>query len=282
MKKYYALLIAVAVISFLFSYAAMRTGLPKLTGQSPRSKEAEDVLYKMRYIAHAGGAVHAANTAGEEIFIGSNSREALMKCRDDGRRAIELDFNFTSDGELVCIHDWSARYADDITDGKPLTLDNFLKCRIYGCLTSLWLGDVADFLRKNDGFYVITDIKDDNVRGARVIAESYPDLLARFIIQIYSEDEYEAVRGMGFSYIIYTLYRLDWESKADVASVIGFAGQEGILAVAFPRELMHVPGYAAYFVKSGIPALVHTVNEREEMLILFASGAWGVYTDTSQ
>ena len=52
-----------------------------------------------RLIAHAGGAVYGYRL--------TNSLEALDRAWEAGFRFIELDFQRTSDGEIVLIHDWA-------------------------------------------------------------------------------------------------------------------------------------------------------------------------------
>ena len=49
-------------------------------------------------IAHAGGQFNGATY--------TNSLEALDQNYEAGFRAFEIDLSFTSDGELVCLHDW--------------------------------------------------------------------------------------------------------------------------------------------------------------------------------
>lgn len=69
-------------------------------------------------IVHAGGELWGVDSEGTfRSFFGSNSLEGLENCVANGYNAIELDFNFTSDGHLVCIHDWSAEYIDTIETG---------------------------------------------------------------------------------------------------------------------------------------------------------------------
>ena len=49
-------------------------------------------------IYHAGGGIDGLTY--------SNSREALEHTLNQGNRFVEVDFLFTSDGQLVCAHDW--------------------------------------------------------------------------------------------------------------------------------------------------------------------------------
>ncbi|MBE6599043.1 MAG: hypothetical protein E7638_06340 [Ruminococcaceae bacterium] len=226
--------------------------------------------------------IHAAGRLDEETgypFDGSNSVEGLQNAYENGCRIIELDFNFTSDGELACIHDWYTQYSSAITDNVPLTLAEFLNCRIYDRYTPLWLGTLVEFMREHEDVYIVTDIKDDNLGGAAAIAEYCPDLLNRFIIQIYDKSEYAAVRDLGFEYIIFTLYRLDWQSKTDTAALGRFAKKHPLIGYTFAAELCEVEGYVEGMLKTGVPLFVHTVNDAAEQDMYFNMGISGIYTD---
>lgn len=240
--------------------------------------EVTAVREAMRYVIHAAGRLEGIDNDGlPRSYDGANAREGLELCAENGARAVEVDFNFTADGQLACIHDWFAEYADGIEDGVPLTLDEFMDLRIFGNFTPMWMGDVADWLRANEGTYIVTDIKDDNLAGCRAIAEACPDLKNRFVVQIYDESEYDAVHGMGFEYIVYTLYRLDWKAKTDWRALRRFAKSHPLVGFTFSCELCQTEGYVDGMLRSGVPLYIHTVNEDAEAY--FAKGISGVYTD---
>lgn len=242
--------------------------------------EAAAIREDMRYIIHAAGRLTGVDKEGTtRTYDGSNSLEGLEQCADAGCEVIEIDFNFTSDGYLACIHDWYTEYADEITNNVPLTLDEFLECKIYRNFTPIWLGDIVDFLRENDGTYIVTDIKDNNVAGAAAIAEYAPDLKNRFIVQIYDESEYDAVRELGFEYIVYTLYRLEWAPKVDWHALGEFSKTHPLIGFTFSYELCSVDGYVEGMLKSGTPLYIHTVNGDEEQKPYFDMGITGIYTD---
>lgn len=248
--------------------------------EAEAAKELDYIREGMKYIIHAAGRLEGIDSGGvARPYDGSNSLEGLRQCASAGCEVIELDFNFTSDGKLACIHDWYRQYAEEITDYVPLSLEDFLKCKIYGNFTPIWLGDVCDFLRENEGVYIVTDIKDKNAEGAAAIAEFAPDLKNRFIIQIYGEEEYETIRALGFDYIVYTLYRLDWNSKTDWKALGKFAKSHPLVGYTFSYELCPVKGYVNGMLKSGVPLYIHTVNGDAEQQQYFDMGIKGIYTD---
>lgn len=226
----------------------------------------------IRYIIHAAGDIDG--------MAGSNSLEALEQTYDAGCRYVEIDFQFTADGELACIHDWYRQYTSAIpADGTALTLAEFQTCQIYDRYTPLWLDSLADYMTDHPDLYIVTDIKDRNTEGAAKIAADYPELTDRFIIQIYDGSEYEAVREAGFGHIIYTLYRLDWNSKTDTKALTAFAQTHPLLGYTFAYELCDVDGYVEGMLASGVPLYVHTVNGAEAQQVYFDMGIAGVYTD---
>jgi len=225
----------------------------------------------IRYITHAAGTIDGMN--------GSNSLEALQQAYDAGCRYVEIDFQFTADGELACIHDWYRQYTSAIlADGTALTLEEFKACRIYDRYTPLWLGSLADFMTDHPDLYIITDIKTDNPRAASLIGERYPGLTDRFIIQIYDGSEYDAVRDAGFDHIIYTLYMLDWNSKTDTAALCRYAAGHPLLGYTFSYELCSVEGYVDGMLQAGVPLYIHTVNGDDQQQY-FDMGITGIYTD---
>ena len=241
-------------------------------------EEAARIREGMRHIIHAAGRLEGPDAWGNpRVYDGSNSLEGLEQCAAAGASVIELDFNFTADGQLACIHDWYTEYADEIENGVPLTLEEFLGVKIYGNFTPLWIGSLADWLREHENVWIVTDIKDDNPAGCRAIAEFCPDLKNRFLVQIYGKEEYEAVRELGFEYVIFTLYRLDWNAKTDWRALGKYAEEHPLLGFTFSYELCDVSGYVKGMLKSGVPLYLHTVNEGEEAY--FAEGISGVYTD---
>ncbi len=281
MKK----IICLALLFFLiFSCAGAGCTLREARGEeseSARTSPSESTY--PRYIIHGAGVLEGIDPDGNlREFFGSNSVEALEKCGEfyaDGSGLIELDFNFTSDGELVCIHNWSPEYISGIPMGVPLSHEEFLASEIFWNYTPLDLDYLGDFLRRNPSILVVTDIKDENIRGAKKIAEDCPDLLDRFIIQIYSESEYDAVRECGFDKIIYTLYMLPWADKTDTDALAEFARSHHLFAYTFPAELCEIDGFLDSMKKFGVPLFVHTLNDTTEIASYLERGISGIYTD---
>ncbi len=239
---------------------------------------AEEVRVSMKHIVHAAGALNGPDAWGNEWeYLGSNSMEGLEQCAEAGVRVIELDFCFTSDGELVCIHNWSPDYIKGVETDKPLSLDAFMRSKIYGCFTPVSLRTLVGFLEDHPDIRIVTDIKDDNLAGLAAIAGFCPDMKDRFIVQIYAENEYDPVRELGFDYVIFTLYRLSCNEKTDWKSLCKFAKTHPLVGYTFAYEFCSMEGYVDGMLRSGVSLFVHTVNEGEE--VYFSMGISGIYTD---
>lgn len=243
-------------------------------------KASNDDLVMPAYIVHAAGELWGRDGEGVyRSFVGSNSLEGLEQCADAGQLLVELDFNFTSDGYLACIHDWMPEYIAGIAEWVPLTLEEFLSSKIYWNYTPISLKETADFLREHEEMRIITDIKQRFDESVALIANTCPDLMDRFVIQIYQPEQYETVRELGFDQIIYTLYQLDWSDKTNWRAFGKFAKKHPLTAFAFSYELCEVPGFVDGMLRTGIPLYVHTVNGAEEQQKYFDMGIVGVYTD---
>lgn|GEM_PF-3489223 len=230
-------------------------------------------------IVHGGGTLWEVDSMGVyRAFSGSNSREGLMRCAENGADFVELDFSMTADGELVCIHGWNREYIRGITEGVPLALDAFRQSRIYGCFTPMTAADAAEIL-EGSGMTLVADIKGEFEDCAVRLAEVFSDLRDAVVVQIFSEEQYEMAAELGFCRIAYTLYRLDWDEKLNADAHISFARENPLEWIAFSEELLSNGLFLEKMLSSGVPLYVHTVNDEKTVQYLLDIGITGVYTD---
>lgn len=217
----------------------------------------------LRYIPHAGGQV-------EGSYIYTNSLEALQETDNWGNRVVELDFHWTTDDQLVCLHNWG--------DGLPekCDLETFLSGKIYDRFTPIGLEQVADWLTSHPETKVVMDFKERSVEGLQTISQKYPALLEQFIPYIYHTREYESVRGMGYENIILYLSRMS-QAEKDYAAMASFAREKGLVGIAvFPyTEAEIIP----HLDDTGVPLLAYTVNDEQWMYELVQQGIDGFFTD---
>ena len=243
----------------------LAVSLPAITAQAQQ-------LHTPLMILHAGGVT-------PEGVTGSNSLEALEHSYENGFRLLELDFSWTCDGELVCVHDWNAFYGRILdTDSPTLAQFEAVRDSTYG-FTSLTLDHLIAWLREHPGVSIVTDIKEDCAAGAALIAQRCPDLRSRFVIQIYHPEEYDQVADLGFEHIILTVYQMSWSEKQDTAALVRFAAEHPLEGITFPAELADTPGYVEALLEAQVPLFVHTVNDPADQAALVRQGISGIYTD---
>ena len=228
-------------------------------------------------IIHAGGYVTLSD--GTQVSY-TNSLEALENCWRNGKRFCEIDLQEASDGTLICGHGDE----DELVfgTGLPPTASgaDYLSSRIYGELTPLSAEDLAAFMRGHPGFYVFTDVKSDNLRVCRRLAEAFPDLRSRFIVQIQLPEEYETLRELGFPYITYPIFKTPDEQRG-LLQLTAFAENHELLALILPNGYYSPDSkllLAGKLIRT--PLILHTLNDSWEIEYYFRNHlATAVYTD---
>ena len=219
------------------------------------------------FIAHAGGALRKSTY--------TNSLEALEsnKAHFD---LFEMDLIFTSDNELVCLHDWDVNF-ERLFNSKvtsPLKLEEF-RALVAGLeITPCDLSSLMDWLTKNPSKYIVTDIKERNLEALQQIAKKYPELMDQIVPQVYQWGEYSPVAELGYDKIIFTLYAL---RNLSIPRLLQDISENEYFAVTFPKSIADELG--ALLASRGVRTYVHTVNKMQEANALREKGVWGVYTD---
>ncbi len=206
-------------------------------------------------IAHGGGTVESNNV--------TNSFNALNLNIQKGFVYFELDFNFTSDGQLVCIHDWEGSFkrqfgfdaanVPTLKEFKRLVKDN---SRFEICT----LESLIPWLNEHPTAKIVTDVKgEENIRALRIMAKVVPDFENRIIPQIYYPESYSIVKDFGFEDVIWTLYRYKGSNNDVLTWTERF---DGPFAITMP-EYRAKSTLPLLLARKHIPTYVHTVNERE-------------------
>lgn len=221
-------------------------------------------------VAHAGGALN-----GQDY---SNAPEALTYWYARGCRWFEIDLDWTSDGRLAAIHDWNAaaeRLFGPEFNGCWMSRAEFLLQPRLDGLTSLDDEALGRWLGLHPDAVVVTDCKWAGVDALALLTEVIPEVLSQVIPQIYSFEEFGAVRDLGFERIILTLYRMD----ATDDEVLAFASEHALLAVTMPEDRARGK-LASRLAKIGVPSYAHTINDVRVFKRLRERGVHGIYTDT--
>lgn len=236
-------------------------------GQSSvRTESAPD---RPQLIAHAGGAIWG--------YRYTNSLEAIDTAYANGFRFIELDFELTSDGSVVLIHDWEAMGERMLFSEGVRTRGEFLSSPTFMGLTLLDAAGLKKWMESHEDAYIITDVKaSDNAAVLKKLREELGGASERLIPQIYSTDQYEPVRSLGFSDIILTVYKMD----ADGEKLSEFVRDHELWAVTIAFSRLTEEFLAA--VKSAgrdTAIYAHTVNTLSDYENWHPLGLTGIYTD---
>lgn len=221
-------------------------------------------------IAHGGGRLGGT--------VISDSFDALSA--NIGRfEVFEIDFNWTTDGDLVCIHDWegafTSRFGTDVS--APVDHDTFVQllAKSQDKPRNCDLGGLAGWLRANPSVTIVTDVKENAVAAHQLIASHHPDLLGQFVPQAYQPEEVTLFRDMGFDRVIWTLYRFGSKPERVIREAITVAPT----AITMPQEMADSGLLEALRTGTNLPLYVHTINDPEIAYCLMARGASGIYSD---
>ena len=236
-------------------------------GQSHAVNESEYVYPQL--IAHAGGAIWG--------YRYTNSLEAINAAYAAGFRYIELDFELTSDGSIVLIHDWEAMAERMLFSEGVRTREEFLSSPTFMRLTLLDAAGLKKWMDSHDDCYIITDVKvSHNAAVLRKLKQELGKASERLIPQIYSTEQYDEVRALGFSNIILTVYKMD----ADGEKLSAFIRDHELWAVtiAFSRLTEEFLG-AVKSAGRDTAVYAHTVNTLSDFENWKPLGLTGIYTD---
>ncbi len=224
----------------------------------------------IKRIAHGGG--------GYNGVIYTNSLEALDYNLKRGFEYFEIDFVWTSDKKLVCLHDWGKTF--QFIFGFSIKTEPSLEIyktwiKKHSKYRVCTFDDLINWLEENPGTRIITDIKKDNLKALEIISERVENFSSRIIPQIYHPDEYDAVRKMGYTDIIWTLYRFSGSNR----QVKKLVGQLDLFAVTMPEQRA-LAKLGRAIRKKCIPTYVHTINSKEKVEMYVKDyGIVEVYTD---
>ena len=224
-------------------------------------------------IYHAGGQIESSTY--------TNSLEAVEKTLLDNpeKCVVEIDLQRTSDGVLVCAHDWTDVL---VSQTDPMTEEEFLTQKIQGRYTPMTAADLLRIMQENPQMYVVTDTKLKeplaSVIGDLVtLSEGDPDILSRLIIQLYTgreKSEIQEIYPFADEQFIFTIY--GWGPWCLYVAQI--CNEENIGVITLPAGQM--PGKDAALMKElGFTVYEHTVNRLDAAAEYLKLGISGFYTD---
>lgn len=224
-------------------------------------------------VYHAGGGIDGLDY--------TNSKEALARTLADGCFYIEIDFSYTSDQELVCMHAWDEEWDESGSDEIP-TLAQFSAGKIYGKYTPMTAAELVDFMRDDPKLHIIVDTKEPDFPGViehlRNLADGDPSVMDRFIIQLYDS---------GMKAKVQDIYPFPDENILFTAYMFGTNRTGSILKLCYNENISVVTTKydswddetVRFFQSKGIIIFEHTVNRPDFANRALDRGIHGLYTD---
>ncbi len=235
----------------------------------PPAAMAEDGEHP-RLIAHGGGAIYGYRL--------TNSLEALDSAYASGFRFIELDFQRTSDREIVMIHDWESMAARLLGSEGQRSLRLFRSSPALAGLTLLDLGGLLRWMEDHPDCVIVTDIKsDDNLLMLSEIRERAGEAAGRFIPQAYDFDQATSLLAEGWERVILTLYRI----QVDPEELRDYLAETPLWALTLPEARLSEE-FAAAAAETGTALYCHSVNTLDFVDAWLGKGLTGIYTDYFQ
>lgn len=235
---------------------------------------------KYHYIAHALGGIDGLDY--------TNSKEALEYSYSKGFHLIEVDLSYTSDGQLVCRHNWNDDMGDGYSKDNIPDYETFMSGKVYGEYTTLDIKDIIQFAMEHSDVYFVLDIKSRNVDitdTLKLVEETaktmeFDNLNEQFIIQFYDQEDYAKItEQFSFKNYIFSLYRIKSEiEEKGVTDIATFCEENDIKVVTIPKK------YATKEIcnelkEKGITVYAYTVDSMKRSIQLRLEGVDGIYTN---
>ena len=237
-------------------------------------------------VSHAlGGVIYGEDEEERDSY--TNSLEGFTQSYERGLRIFEVDLDYTSDGQLVGVHDWEKQYAPYYGDELP-DHGTFMSSPVMGKYTPVDLELLLDLMERYPDIMLMLDTKygtdEDAISDFQrfvgdVVSvaqerENGDALLDRMIIQLYYPGQYEAVQEVyPFENCLFTLYKLDSYAPYEVLLE---CLENRIPVVTMPYKYAD---FASTFTDKGITVLVHTLDTYEKVDTAVYYGAGGIYTN---
>ena len=229
---------------------------------------------------------YAARTVAHEM--GALDGNTYLSCREcfehsyaRGQRYLEADLMLTPDGKVVAAHnDQEARFGLS----RGFTSQQFMATRLLGRYTPLDGPGLAALMKEKRDWYLIADVKTP-LRPTLVelcdeLAAHGVECRDRVLPQITHAEELAVTRSLGFTQVIFALYRLPLSAQT-LRGAMAFASRNGdVLEVLIPLKWWKVLGPQVIGRSPAVPVYVHTVNDPAQERALFAQGVTGVYSDS--
>lgn len=222
-------------------------------------------------VAHAGGGINSDTY--------TNSYEALNHGVESGFTYFEIDFSYTKDNQLVCLHDWEKAFYKNygyIPSERLIFKEFLILSKTAGKYTNCTLQGLSKWMISHPNSVLITDVKGNNISALKNIFSVIPNAAQRVIPQIYNPKNFSIVKNIGFDSVIWTLYRYNGSNQSVIYWLSRFDGK---VAVTMPKYRAQ-KGLGHELKKHNITSYVHTINSETEMELYKSNyNITEIYTD---
>lgn len=235
----------------------------------PKSRIENNRLQPPLLISHAGGGINGS------AYM--NSIEALNHNYQLGHRFFEIDFNWTSDNQLVAIHDWESTY-QRLFESESSTIPThktFMSQKMRSNQSQLDLKKLDSWLANHQDAYIITDIKERSIEGLKSMVQQMSTAPNQIIPQMYHQKNYTQIKALGYNEIIFTLYA----TRLPYFEIIDFVKNNQLFALTIHPTKKNYSTIVEGATKAGTFVYVHTFNTIAELKSFRQSGVDGIYTD---
>ncbi|WP_077369446.1 sulfatase-like hydrolase/transferase [Anaerosalibacter sp. Marseille-P3206] len=229
-------------------------------------KEDDFQTEDLEYVALGGGEIEGVQN--------SNSLDAIDESYKNGFRCMELNFQWTSDEKLVLLQDWEGSVKKLFNvEPKKYSLEEFKSFVMINGLKQMTLEDLASWMRDHIDAYIITTIKEENVKALKYIRDNYPDIQDRIIPQIRYTGEYYPVLAQKYRNIIFNLSL----GKYSDEEVIDFLNIYKHFAVVMPVDKAK-GDFPQKLKEQGVRSYAYVVGDEKAKERLGKNGVFGFYT----
>lgn len=219
--------------------------------------------------------IHA--TGGIDGLTYTNSKESLANSVKNGGKVMEIDFDYTIDGYLVCYHKPKdiSRYINN-----NFSLEDFLNTKVKGKYTPMMFKDVVEFMRNNPDIYISIDTKHEDITQVikDVVMECKDkEILNRFIVQCFYPGEKEKVSKI-YNFPEDNYIFAAYKYSKDPFKVLRVCYKENYNVVATTNGNWSLK-ILKLFSSKNIYVYLHTINNPEVANEAFNKGTHGIYTD---
>lgn len=209
------------ILSVLFACSLIYIVTPTIIGFVATTNQDYD------YVVHAGGGID------DKIYL--NSEEGFLTYAEQGCALMEIDFLYTSDGEIVASHYFE--YFDGYDLKNRPTIEVFKNTKLDGKYTGMTFEWLVQQLKNYENIRIIFDSKENDTFKlledmVTIANENGLDLSSRMIIQVYSIENYNEIKNnpnFNFETFWFTNYKANYSNiqiedyfndKKDVETIV--------------------------------------------------------------